>query len=417
MNIIHCPYSYFPSISGAELYVQKLSEILLKRGHNVKVFCSNALDFQACHSPEGKIIQDLHSFINRVEINRFVVNYSKFSSFINLILEPSIKNLLENIKFMQLKLVDILKFEKNGPFLPDLFRELLRQDADIFHATAIPYFNVVLTLLAGKLRKIPTICTPFYHFENERYQNLTYTNILSTFDRVLVCSKAEEEYLVEKGVKSEKIRQIHMAIDLPKYERAKPKWFFNKYDISGPKILFCGHKSVDKGVVNILNCIKYVVAEIPDAKFIFIGPSTEVFNIKKRKLGELRKNIVNIGVVPYDATIKRGAFAACDIYLMPSNSEAFGITYLEAWACKKPVIGADIKASIIRDGNDGLIVPFNSSPQFLAEKIIHLIKNENLRDQLGLNGYNNIKENNWTWESLALKIEAIYKEMIKSYEN
>ncbi|NVM02918.1 MAG: glycosyltransferase family 4 protein [Candidatus Helarchaeota archaeon] len=417
MHIIHCPYGYFPSISGAELYIQRISEILLKRRHKIKVFCSNAIDFQAFRSPEGKTISELERKINGVEIKRFKIEYSKFVSLINLILNSSLKKLLNNARFLKFNLIDLLKFLKNGPFIPDFFRTLLRQDVDVIHTTAIPYLNIVLALIAGKLKKIPTICTPFYHFENERYQDPVYTRILGEFNKILVCSKAERDYLIDNGVKSEKIKQIHMAVDLHKYEKAKTKWFFDKYDISGPKILFCGFKNIEKGAINILNCIKYVVSEIPDANFIFIGPSSTVFNIKKRKLGNLRKNIVNIGVLPYDSTLKRGAFAASDIYLMPSRSEAFGIAYLEAWACKKPVIGADIKASIIKDGQDGFVVPFNSSPKLLAGKIIKLIRDEKLRYELGLNGYNKIKKNKWTWEHLAIKIEDIYKEVINSSEN
>ncbi len=417
MQIIHCPYGYFPSISGAELYIQRISEILLKRKHKIKVFCSNAIDFQAFRSPKGKIISELERKVNNVEIKRFKIEYSKFINFIKLILNTSLKEILNKISFLKFNLIDLLKFVKNGPSIPDFFRSLLKQDADIFHTTAIPYLNIILTLIAGKLKKIPIICTPFYHFENERYQDPSFSRILGEFNKILVCSKAEKNYLIENGIKPEKIKQIHMAVDLHKYEKAKKNWFFDKYPIQGPKILFCGYKNIEKGAISILDCIKYVVSEVPDTKFIFIGPSTKVFNIKKRKLGDLRENIVNIGVLPYDATLKRGAFAACDMYLMPSRSEAFGIAYLEAWACKKPVIGADIRASIIEDGQDGFVVPFNSSPKLLAERIIKLIKDEKLRTELGLNGYNKIKKNNWTWEHLAIKIENIYKEVINSSEN
>ncbi|MFX1450677.1 MAG: glycosyltransferase family 4 protein [Promethearchaeota archaeon] len=417
MHIIHCPYGYFPSISGAELYIQRLSEILLKRRHKLKVFCSNAIDFQAFRSPEGKFLSDSKVKINNVEIERFKIEYPKITKVFNLILNSSLTKIFNNLKFFNLYLLDLLKFIKNGPFIPDFFKGLLNEDSDIFHTTAIPYLNIVLALIAGKLKNIPVICTPFYHFENERYHEAAFTRILGEFNKILVCSKAEKDYLIENGVKEKKIEQIHMAIDLHKYERAKKKWFLDKFDISGPKILFCGYKNAEKGAINILDCIKYVISEVPDAKFIFIGPSTKSFNIKKRKLGDLRENIINIGVLPYDATLKRGAFAASDIYLMPSRSEAFGIAYLEAWACKKPVIGADIKASIINDGQDGLVVPFNASPKLLAEKIVKLIRDENLRYELGLNGYNKIKKNNWTWEHLAVKIEGIYKEVINVSEN
>ena len=47
--------------------------------------------------------------------------------------------------------------------------------------------------------------------------------------------------------------------------------------------------------------------------------------------------------------------------LMPSRSDAYGISYLEAWASKKPVIGADtpVMREVIQHEKDGLLVKFD----------------------------------------------------------
>ena len=136
------------------------------------------------------------------------------------------------------------------------------------------------------------------------------------------------------------------------------------------------------------------------------------FNITKRKLGPLRKNIINLGVVPYYSKVKLNAFAAHDLYVMPSRSDAYGIAFLEAWACKKPVIGANTGATpeIIQNKKDGLLVPFHS-PLELAKAIIHLIRNEQEAQQLGETGYQKVQ--NLSWDRVATKIERIYQELIE----
>ena len=86
---------------------------------------------------------------------------------------------------------------------------------------------------------------------------------------------------------------------------------------------------------------------------------------------------------------------------MPSRSDAFGIAFLEAWASKKPVIGARIGATpdVIRDNIDGLLVEFDN-PQDIAEKVITLLKKKRLRNQFGLAGNARVRDS-YSWDSIA----------------
>ncbi|MHA1253305.1 MAG: glycosyltransferase, partial [Candidatus Helarchaeota archaeon] len=65
---------------------------------------------------------------------------------------------------------------------------------------------------------------------------------------------------------------------------------------------------------------------------------------------------------------------------------------------------------VIRDNIDGLLVPFGN-PKILANAIIKLLKNPELRDKFGENGYEKIK--NQTWESVSTSIERIYKKLVQ----
>jgi glycosyltransferase involved in cell wall biosynthesis len=81
-------------------------------------------------------------------------------------------------------------------------------------------------------------------------------------------------------------------------------------------------------------------------------------------------------------------FGACDIFCMPSKSESFGLTYLEAWHKKKPVIGANIPAvkELIGGVGGGLLVKYGDKGE-LSMAIEKLFTDKILAKQLGENGY------------------------------
>ena len=77
----------------------------------------------------------------------------------------------------------------------------------------------------------------------------------------------------------------------------------------------------------------------------------------------------------------------CDLVVMPSRSEGFGIVAIEAMAAGVPIVASRIDAlsEVIKDGETGLLFkPGDDSD--LAEKIILLIENPNLRKKLGVAG-------------------------------
>ncbi|MHA1765026.1 MAG: glycosyltransferase family 4 protein [Promethearchaeota archaeon] len=412
MKILHCSQKL--SLSGAELYFLRISEELSKLKNEIKIMTSNALDFVNLRNKTDKQNKNLIEIKDGLKIYRYPIDYSFQSNLVELIIQSELKKLLKNLKFFNINLIDFYKILINGPYSPDLLRGLLKEDADLIHSIAIPYASVLFSSLVGNLKDIPKICTPFFHFENPRYHFQSFFNILKTFDFILTNSRAESNYLITHGkIPESKIRQIFMAVDLKKFENARAEWFSRVHEKKGPMILFSGHKNFEKGALTILDAIPLVAKEIPDVRFVFIGPSTKAFIIKNKKLKNNKENILNLGVLPYFSTLKRGAFAISDIYVMPSRSEAFGISYLEAWACKKPVIGSNISAirELIEDNKNGLLVNFND-PKELSKKIIYLLKNEDIGKSMGLQGYRKIIKNGFTYKNLVKRIESIYKEAI-----
>ena len=117
------------------------------------------------------------------------------------------------------------------------------------------------------------------------------------------------------------------------------------------------------------------------------------------------------------ANEKVNLYHALDMFVLPSLNESFGIVFLEAWSCKKPVIGTAIGAikSVITEGKDGLLMQPNDINS-LKEKILILAKNKELRNEMGINGYNKTKEN-FSWEAVTEKFRNTYINAIKKFNN
>ncbi|MBD3214134.1 MAG: glycosyltransferase [Candidatus Lokiarchaeota archaeon] len=422
-SFLYLPTRYFPSISGAEFYFQRIAEILTKLyNYKIDIYTSNAIDFTALHSQKGKRIKKsnhLFGKVNDISIKRYPIDY-------NLTLDEKIRFIKSFESFQNLNLSDIClkNIISSGPFIPKLIEILLHQENeyDLIHTTYYPYFNLIIALIAGEKMKCPTICTPFFHFTNPRYLKKEPTEILTKFDFLIACTQMEKEFLYRNlNIDPERIKVIPMGVDYRKINNFNnnvsfKEKFFNKTEKSYKMVLYCGYKNYEKGAISLLKSIPLIIKDHSELYFVFIGPPTQAFNRELSKVRKLEKaRIINLtpdNLTGYFDKYKLSAFKETDIYVMPSRSDAFGIAYLEAWASGKPVIAADIGAipEVVKNENDGLLVKFDDIND-IKTNILKLLRNESLRKKLGKTGEEKVK-NNFTWKIIAEKTHKFYNSII-----
>jgi glycosyltransferase involved in cell wall biosynthesis len=115
-------------------------------------------------------------------------------------------------------------------------------------------------------------------------------------------------------------------------------------------------------------------------------------------------------------------YTASDIFVLPSivdergDTEGLGVVLLEANACKTPVIGSEVGGilDVIQDGKNGYFVE-SKSPLDLAEKIIRLASDRELREHMGENGRKFV-EKHYNWEAIATKIIERYHLLLKQFD-
>ncbi len=272
-NILYLPTRYFPSISGAEFYIQRMAE-LLRPIYNIDVFTSNAIDFRALKDKKGKVIEDGDKYfndVNGVKIKRFPIMYE-------LTLEEKIKNIKKLDAFNSLNLGDacLEEFLKNGPYLGGLFEYLFKENKnyyDLIHTTFYPYFNLITGLVIGKIFQKPTVCTPFFHFANPRYIVKAMVDVLKKYDLLIACTRAEKEFLIKNyGILDEKITINPMGVDYERFQNSSSphkskdfnfkNTFLNAKEKKHKMVLFCAYKNYEKGAISILKSIPYILQKI-----------------------------------------------------------------------------------------------------------------------------------------------------------
>ncbi len=98
-----------------------------------------------------------------------------------------------------------------------------------------------------------------------------------------------------------------------------------------------------------------------------------------------------------------------DIFVRPSLSEGLGTAFLEAMAAGLPIIGTPVGGipDFLKDGETGLFCKV-ANPKDLAEKIVRILKDEQLREKITENARALLAEK-YDWDIIANKFAQIYE--------
>jgi len=374
MKIVHVHHHYYPVIGGIERAIQSLAEELAKMGHEVHVITSR---FGAENRPKEEVI-------NGVYVHR--------------------------VKALRLRFPDLT--------YPLEYAEKVIRDADIVHGHSQNSLFTVKIVEKAKKLGIKTAMyfmavdalhdhpNPLVRFLGPFYASHMLKKTIALTDIKLVKSFRDLEILrnrygvealyIPDGVSEEVVNAPNMAEE-----------FRKRYKIQEPFVAYIGRLHRLKGVDVLIKAMGIAVKEHPKLKAVIIGPGDQKpYKELAQRLG-IENNVIFLGYV--DEKTKIGALDASIALVLPSICnyvEVFSIVISEAWARNKPVIASAVGEIPyrVKHMNNGLLIP-PKNPQKLAEAIITLLNDENLRTKLGTEGRRNIL----TWSEIAAKIMSIYK--------
>jgi glycosyltransferase involved in cell wall biosynthesis len=200
-----------------------------------------------------------------------------------------------------------------------------------------------------------------------------------------------------------RIRVVHNAVN---QERMLEACHVQRR-IRGPLVLFLGRVTLQKGPDYFLQAAALVVRRRPDVKFVVSGSGDMLPKLVERsaELG-IARNVHFTGFLRGEGVERM--FAQADLYVMPSVSEPFGISALEAMALDVPVI-VSRQSGVSEVLRHALKVDFWDVDE-LANKILAVLRHSPLRRELVQGARDEVRR--MRWELRGALVREIYEEML-----
>ncbi|MEK7121305.1 MAG: glycosyltransferase family 4 protein [Patescibacteria group bacterium] len=251
-----------------------------------------------------------------------------------------------------------------------------------------PHIPFMVTVQEGKVLNKQSLLIRFFRYLIFRKANA-----------VTVISNYLGQYVRSQNPKIP-ISIIPNGVDLNKFKQRD-----NKVD---SKTIITVSRLVKKnGVGDLIDAMAVVRNEIPDAKLMIVGdgPLGGSLKLKVKNLN-MENSIQFLGEISNDSIPEY--LAKADIFVRPSLSEGLGSAFLEAMAAGLPIIGTRVGGipDFLKDGETGLFCKV-ADPKDLTEKIVRILKDEQLREKIINNGKALVVQK-YDWNIIAIEFREIY---------
>jgi glycosyltransferase involved in cell wall biosynthesis len=405
VKLLHVTHQYRPAIGGSERYMTDLSEELARRGHLVDVFTTRSHDFWTWGN-------DLPGFERQEGVNVYRFRSLRRRAFTWRLLDFG----YAGYRPTRWRRYEPFILAGNGPLSPGLAWAILTrgQSYDLIHIQTLPYAHVVYGYACARRTGRPIVLTPHLHVEEPGTFDIEMFNaVLRGADLVIAVSGREHEYLVARGVADERVLVAGNGVKLEELPRRDPIECRRRLGLPADAtiLLFLGRKIAYKGLAIVLEAFAALQARYSALWLVAAGPPTDD-SISLHQTWNGLPRYLELDAVSEEQ--KQDLLNACDVLLLPSTAEAFGIVFLEAWAVGKPVIGARAGAIpwVIDDERDGLLVEPGDAAG-LAAQVERLIGDPTLAHRLGEAGYQKVRAR-YTVERIADVVEAAYRRVVRN---
>jgi glycogen synthase len=247
---------------------------------------------------------------------------------------------------------------------------------------------------------------------------------------VAVSEETKRDILRLFNVDPARVRIIYNGIDPEEYHPRKSQDLLpkNGIDPNKPYILFVGRIARQKGIIHLVNAIKYMDSGFQVVLCAGAPDTPEIADEMKRAVAEAQST--REGVIWIEQMVTKEVvyqlYSHAAVFCCPSIYEPFGIINLEAMACETAVVASAVGGikEVVVDGETGFLVPLEQMQKTpfepvdpdkfsrdMAEKINRLMADEALRTKFGEAGRKRAVEK-FSWAAIAAETKKMYESLI-----
>ncbi|MBS3140767.1 glycosyltransferase family 4 protein [Candidatus Woesearchaeota archaeon] len=313
---------------------------------------------------------------------------------------------IDNIKVHRFK--PFLRFRYYLSITPGLIK-ILKEDYDIVHVHSFGFIWHDFIVFLLKLRGTKVVNTPHGPFMALPSYNIfqrVFRGIIRFFeffinklyDIVIQVNPEQYKWMTKEGVNLEKIKFIPNGISEENFKEIKQ----NKYKSNKKIISYVGGLQKYKGIEQIIK----ILPDFKDVKFICVGEGEDRKRLEKIAK-DLKVDVVFTGRISDNEKLQ--VLDASDVFILPSEWEAFGIVILEAMVRGNAIISTKTEGGLfLISKENGFLYDFGNLKQ-LKEKLEVLLKDKKLLEKIKKNNLKKAKE--FLWKDIAKDLEKVYKEL------
>lgn len=203
-----------------------------------------------------------------------------------------------------------------------------------------------------------------YGVDAWRVQNYWKKKALHQAEKIISISGYTRDRLIkEQNLNPERIVILPVTFDASRFQIApKSQHLLNRYGLKVEQPIILTVARLDnneryKGYDQILQALPKIRCHIPNIHYILVGKGADRLRIEQLvKQLDLQECVTLTGFVPDEELGDH--YNLCNVFAMPSKKEGFGIVYLEALACGKPVLGGNQDGAMdaLAHGELGVVV-------------------------------------------------------------
>jgi glycosyltransferase involved in cell wall biosynthesis len=386
LKILQVVYAFYPPYggSGNARVAFDISKALVKRGHDVTVYTTNALIedqlFKTKESPY--YISDIKVYYcrNLVYKPRFHIFYS----------HELVKRVKETLT-----------------------------EFDVIHLHEYRFYISAVVAYFAAMYHIPLIIQPHGQLSYDAgsrklkiaFDELAGHTILKKASKIIALNEAEVEQCERMGIAKEKIAVIPNGIDFSEYANLPAKGSFKKkLGIDGDEkiVLYLGRINKTKGIDILVRAFAKVVEKSDDVKLVIVGPDDGYLGGLEALIKALK---IEDNVLISGSLVSRNkleAYVDAEVYVLPSRYETFPITVLEAYGCRKPVVGSRVSGlqDLIIQGKTGFLVE-PGNPQELSKALFFILTHPREAEEMGLQG-RQLVQSQFSIEKVVDRLVSLY---------